>query len=338
MEIVRFFHSLMLSVKFRTPNMKNILITYLLLFSLISFGQKKKSNEDLILFEKTVAIQELLDYELDNIINPKVTIDITSEEKIKRDFAIEIRDNVLNKVIDNYEELIREFPKSNLLFRALNNKGFAELQLEDYNKAKETFLKILNSKANDKEKGGIGSGIMGEPYANYKNRAAKMLADLELKSSHYQEALNYLDETKKYPYRHFCGNEYAADEIYMAEMYSKCYLGLNQYEKAYDILLPHIIENGLASNSELINTTFDALLKTYKKEELKTQFENSFKNVVAVKETRNKNEYTFFYINFLNRKIELSSWNLSEMLTESEREKILNTMLEESEFYKLLTK
>lgn len=318
--------------------MKNILITYLLLFSLISFGQKKKSNEDLILFEKTVAIQELLDYELDNIINPKVTIDITSEEKIKRDFAIEIRDNVLNKVIDNYEELIREFPKSNLLFRALNNKGFAELQLEDYNKAKETFLKILNSKANDKEKGGIGSGIMGEPYANYKNRAAKMLADLELKSSHYQEALNYLDETKKYPYRHFCGNEYAADEIYMAEMYSKCYLGLNQYEKAYDILLPHIIENGLASNSELINTTFDALLKTYKKEELKTQFENSFKNVVAVKETRNKNEYTFFYINFLNRKIELSSWNLSEMLTESEREKVLNTMLEESGFYKLLTK
>jgi hypothetical protein len=124
----------------------------------------------------------------------------------------------------------------------------------------------------------------------------------------------------------------------MAEMYSKCYLGLNQYEKAYDILLPHIIENGLASNSELINTTFDALLKTYKKEELKTQFENSFKNVVAVKETRNKNEYTFFYINFLNRKIELSSWNLSEMLTESEREKVLNTMLEESGFYKLLTK
>lgn len=318
--------------------MKNIFITYLLLFSFITFGQKKKSNEDLILFEKTVAIQELLDDELENIINLKDTINITNEEKIKRDFAIEIRDNVLDKVIENYEELIREFPKSNLLFRALNNKGFAELQLEDYNKAKETFLKILNSNANDKEKGGIGSGIMGEPYANYKNRASKILADLELKSKHYQEALAYLDETKKYPYRHFCGNEYAADEIYMAEMYSKCYLGLNQYEKAYDILLPNIIENGLASNSELIKTTFNALLKTYKKEELKVLFENSFKNVIAVKETRNKNEYTFFYINFLNRKIELNSWELNEQLTQTEMEKVLNKILSESEFYKLLTK
>lgn len=318
--------------------MKNIFITYLLLFSLITFGQKKKSNEDLILFEKTVAIQDLLNDELENIINPKDTIDITSEEKIKRDFAIEIRDNVLDKVIENYEELIREFPKSNLVFRALNNKGFAELQLEDYNKAKETFLKILNSKANDNEKGGVGSGLMGEPYANYKNRASKMLANLELKSNHYQEALNYLDETKKYPYRHFCGNEYAADEIFMAEMYSKCYLGLGQYEKAYDILLPNIIENGLASNLDLVNTTFNALLKTYKKEELKTQLENSFKNVTAVKETRYKNEYTFFYINFLNRKIELSSWKLDEMLTESEKTKVLNEILKESEFYKLLSK
>lgn len=318
--------------------MKNIFVAYLLLFSLISFGQKKKSNEDLILFEKTVAIQELLNDELENIINPKDTIDITSEEKIKRDFAIEIRESVLDKVIENYEELIREFPKSNLIFRALNNKGFAEMQLEYYNEARETFLKILNSEANDKEKGGIGSGIMGEPYANYKNRASKILADLELKNNHFQEALNYLNETKKYPYRHFCGNEYAADEIYMAEMYSKCYLGLNQYEKAYDILLPNIIENGLADNSELIKITLDALLKTYKKEELKTQFENSFKNVTAEKETRNKNEYTFFYINFLNRKIELNSWKLSEILTESEKEKVLNEMLAESEFYKLINK
>lgn len=318
--------------------MKNTFIIYLILFSLITFGQKKKSNEDLILFEKTVAIQDLLNDELENVINTKDTIDITNEEKIKRDFAKEIRDNVLDKVIENYEELIREFPKSNLLFRALNNKGFAELQLEDYSKAKETFLKILNSKANDNEKGGVGSGLMGEPYANYKNRASKMLANIELRSKRYQEALNYLDETKKYPYRHFCGNEYAADEIYMAEMYSKCYLGLGQYEKAYDILLPNIMENGLASNSELVNTAFYALLKNYNKEELKSQFENSFKNVVAAKETRNKNEYTLFYINFLNRKIELNSWELSEMLTETEKEKVLNKMLAESEFYKLLNK
>lgn len=318
--------------------MKNFFIIYFLFFSFITFGQKRKSNEDLILFEKTVAIQGFLNEELENVINLKDTIDLTNEEKIKRNFAIEIRENVLDKVIENYEELIKEYPKSNLIFRALNNKGFAELKLEDFDKAKETFLKILNSEADDKEKGGIGSGLMGEPYANYKNRASKILADLELKNNNYQEAIKYLDYTKKFPYRHFCGNEYAADEIYMAEMYSKCYIGLGQYEKAYDILLPNIVENGLANNSELVNTAYNALLKNYKKEDLKAQFENSFKNITAVKETRNKNEYTFYYINFLNRKIKLSSWKLSEMLAETEKDKVIKEILEESEFYKLLSK
>lgn len=318
--------------------MKNILITILLLFSSISFGQKKNSNEDLILFEKTVAIQELLNDELNQIINPKDTIDIDNEEKIKQKFAIEIKENVLHKVIENYTELITKYPKSKLIFRTLNNKGFAELELKYYAEAEKTFLKILNSAANDKEKGGIGSGLMGEPYANYKNRACKILADLEMKNKKYQEAINYLDFTKNYPYHHFCGNEFASEEIYMAEMYSKCYLGLNQYEKALDILLPNIIENGLASNTELVNITFNALLKNYKKEDLKTQFENSFKNVVAVKETRNKNEYTYYYINYINRKIELSSWKLNEMMNEQERGKVIAEIQTNSEFYKLLTK
>jgi hypothetical protein len=318
--------------------MKNIFFTFLLLFSVITFGQKKKSNEDLILFEKTVAIQDLVNEELDNIINPNDTIDITNDEKIQRNFAIEIKENVLNKVIRDYEELIKEFPKSKLIFRALNNKGFAELELKNYKNAQETFQKILKSEANDNEKGGIGSGIMSEPYANYKNRASKILADLELKKGNYQEALNYLDETKKFPYRHFCGNEYAADEIYMAEMYAKCYLGLNQNEKAYDILLPNIIENGLASNSEIITISIDALLKNYKKEELKIQFENCFKNVFAEKVKSNKNEYTTYNINFLNRKIQLESWKLNSEMTEQEREKECQKILAKSEFYKLLNR
>lgn len=318
--------------------MKNIIIPIFFLLSTISFGQKKNSNEDLILFEKTVAIQELLNDELSQLINPKDTIDMDYEEKIKRQFAIEIKENVLEKVIQNYTELISEYPKSKLIFRTLNNKGFAELELEYYGEAEKTFLKILKSDANDKEKGGIGSGLMGEPYANYKNRACKILADLELKKENFTNALKYLETTKKYPYQHFCGNEFASEEIYMAEMYSKCYLGLNQYDKAYDILLPNIIENGLASNSELIEITFNALLKNYKKEDLKSQFENSFKNVIAQKETRNKNEYTFYYINFLNRKIELNSWKLNEMLNEQEREKITAEIQNNSGFYKLLIK
>ncbi|WP_052122269.1 tetratricopeptide repeat protein, partial [Flavobacterium suncheonense] len=321
----------------KKTEMKNTFLTLSLLFSILTFSQKKANNEDLILFEKAVALQELVNDELERIANPKDTIDITNEEKIKQSFAIDLKENILDKVIENYDELIEKFPKSKLIFRALNNKAFAELEIEDYDEAKMTFLKVLNSKANDKEKGGIGSGIMAEPYANYKNRASKKLAELELQNKNYKEAIKYLDETKKHPYRHFCGNEYAADEIYMAEMYSKCYLGMNEYEKAYDILLPNILENGLADNSNLIDTAFNALLKKYKKEDLKVQLEISFSNVTTEKEIRNKNEYTFYYINFLNRKIQLSSWNLFELLSEQERQNAIKQILIESKFYKLLT-
>ncbi len=93
---------------------------------------EKNSNDDLILFEKTVAKQELLNEEFEYIINPKDIINISSEEKVKRKFAIEINENVLKKVIKTHEDLIIEFPKSTLLFRALNNKGSAELDLKNY--------------------------------------------------------------------------------------------------------------------------------------------------------------------------------------------------------------
>ena len=97
--------------------MKNFFIIYFLFFSFITFGQKRKSNEDLILFEKTVAIQGFLNEELENVINLKDTIDLTNEEKIKRNFAIEIRENVLDKVIENYEELIKEVMKPSRVFK-----------------------------------------------------------------------------------------------------------------------------------------------------------------------------------------------------------------------------
>ena len=318
--------------------MKNSFLTLLLFFSILTFSQKERNNDDLILFQKAIALQELIDIDLDYLFYQKDSTNLTNDDKVKRKFAEEIKETILDKAIDNYDELIKEFPKSKLIFRALNNKGYAELELDYDDEAKKTFLKILHSDANDNEKGGIGSGIMGEPYANYKNRASKKLAELELNEQNYKEAINYLDQTRKYPYRHFCGNEFAADEIYMAEMYSKCYLGLNQPEKAYDILLPCILENGLANNSEIIKMGYDSLLKSYTKEDLKNQFENSFKNVTSKIEKRNKDEYTFYYINFLNREIKLSSWKLHEMLDETEKEKVLSEILNESEFYKMLSK
>ena len=318
--------------------MKNIFIALIILVSSLAIGQKKNTNEDLILFEKTVALQELLNEDLAKFINITDTINLTKEEKIKQKTATDISEEILTKVINNYDELIKNFPKSKHIFRALNNKGFALLELKKYDKAKEIFLQIVSSEANDKEKGGIGSGIMSEPFANYKNRALNMLANMEIQNKSYEEAIKYLNETKKYPYRHFCGNAYAAEQLYMAEQLSKCYIGLNQNDKALDILLPNIFENGLASNDELIDITIATLLKRNKKEDLKILFENSFKNIITEKEVNKKKSYTYtnYYINFLNRKIKLTSWELFEGLTDLERENVLSKIIKESRFYSLL--
>jgi len=318
--------------------MKNSFLIVLLTTSSIIFGQKKNPNKDLILFEKAIALQELLtDHALSSEIEQD-TIEITSEDKIRRDYVLELKQNILDKAITNYNELIQQFPQSALVFRALNNKGIAELENGYSSKAKETFLKIVNSKANDKEKGGAGSGIMGEPYANYKNRALKNLVKIEIENKNYSEALKYLEETKKYPYQHFCGNESAEDKLYIAKLYAQCYLGLNQSEKAFDVLLPNIFENGLADNSEIVNLTYSTLLKTYSKIDLKNQLEESFKNLITKNEKRAKYEYTSYNINFISRNIELPKWKFEEVTNEQRIKDISIDILKKSKFYTLLSK
>jgi len=309
-------------------------LTFLIFLALIgqfAFGQYKPIQKDELLFEKGLLLQQLVseDLELDDIINAKDSI------KLRQELATDIKETILDKSLEFYQELIDSFPKSKLLFRALNNKGFIELALDDKDEAKITFQKIIDSKADDKEKGGIGSGLMAEPYANYKNRAAKILADISIKEKKYSDAIKYLDLTQKYPYRHFCGNEYAADEIYMSELYAKSYLGLNDRVKALKILLPNILENGLADNSDIVDLAYQTLLKDHQKNELKLKYEQAFKNYQTEKVKSKNDEYEIYYINFLDTKIELNSWQLDFLKSEEKRKKI-DEIYKNSKFYKLL--
>ncbi len=306
------------------------LIILILFFGQITFGQKSSVTKDELLFEKALQLQQM--------INDDLYLDDTIKNSTKStaDFAKKIKESILEKALEMYQELIDSFPKSKLLFRTLNNKGFVELFLDDTAEAKKTFLTILNSEANDKEKGGIGSGLMAEPYANYKNRAARTLSSISIQEKKWNEALSYLALTKKYPYRHFCGNEYAADDIYMAELYGQCYLGLQDYKKAYRILLPNILENGLADNSSLVDTAYKALLKTYSKDELRRLFELAFKDIKTETVKNGKNEYQRHYITFLESKIEIDKWQF-DFGNAKDKEKAATEFYTKSRFYKLLT-
>lgn len=275
--------------------MKQILAIILFFSFYQGIGQAKKIGPDELLFEQAYLIQ--------NFIQEELALDYylysSSVDKSAKELAVDIRDKMLIKAIDLYQELIKEYPKSKWTFRALNNIGFAELALQNKDKAKLYFEQVLKSNANDKEKGGAGSGIMGEPYANYKNRAARELAKIYIEEQNFDKALEYLALTKQYTYQHFCGNAYAEEKITMRLLYAKCYVGLNQTDKAIQILVPNLLENGLADNTKVVNFIFDLLSSRYKIEELKNEYKQSFRNVKTRLQGVKGEEYEVDYITFL---------------------------------------
>jgi hypothetical protein len=192
----------------------------------------------------------------------------------------------------------------------------------------------LNSNANDREKGGRGSGIMAEPYANFKNSAAKTLAHIYIADSNFSEAINYVDLTKKYPYNHFCGNEYAWDRVYVNWLYATCYIGLKEYDKAYAVLVPNLLEDGLADNSVLVEMCYETLLKTHSKEEMKVEYERAFKNVETKKVKSRKDEIDVCYITFFEYKIVLNS--VTDLWGSEFRQKEIDRVYRESAFFKLV--
>lgn len=278
-----------------------LLVVMLLLIpcQLIFAQRKKEPGRDHQLFEQASMLQQMIDEDLD--LN-----DIIKEDsnKVRKDLAIDMRDGILDKSISIYEDLIEQFPQSKLIFRAKNNMAFALLQMEDDQEAASIFREILISKANDKEPGGIGSGIMGEPYANYKHRAAMTLAEIYIKNSKFDSAIYFIQMADKYPYQHFCGNEYAADEIHAKTLLGKCYVGLNQPDTAIKVMLPELLPNGLASNHYLVPVAVQALEMKYGKENLRMHIDEAFKNFTT---EDNGDKY---FVTIYGNKLELYAMDL----------------------------
>lgn len=281
----------------------------LLLIFIISLScnaqDKKGKHGDIMLFSKGIALYELANDGL-NLEFDSNSSDTLQGEKLRVQ-QIKLQEDILDKSLDYFEQLLEDYPKSKLYFRTLNNKAQIEFELKDFESAKETYIQIIESKAKDKELGGVGSGIMAEPYANYKNRALKRLAEIEYIDKNYNQAIEYLDLTKKYPYLHFCGNEFAYDEIYMATQYALNYIGLNDRKTALQYLLPQFLENGLANNKELVELAVKILKEEYGIEQSKLVFEKAKRTLNIKKIKQGKNEYNAYFIKFEEKEIELAT-------------------------------
>ena len=182
----------------------------------------------------------------------------------------------------------RGIGSTELIAKSYYNIGIIYLEKKDTLNTKRIFTNILSSDFNDMDRAGTGEGLMAEPYALYKNNSCRILAKLALQQKDFKSALTYIEQAdKRYPYRHFCGNEYTANDIYMASMYARCYEGMGDKEKAIKTLLPHCIENGLASNGYLVDQLCLLLKEKYSKEEIKQEI-NTATSGIYIKEIKHR--------------------------------------------------
>lgn len=318
--------------------MKNFTFLIFLTFSSILIAQNE--NEDLAVFNKAEAVYNLIyedfdiQYELDHLDTTMV------EEKIEYELLKEMKSSILERSLEYYEELIDNYPNSKLLYRAINNAALISNQLDYKDEAIEYYNQILNSEANDKEEGGVGSGLMAEPYALYKNRAAKSLAEIYISQEKFNKALEYIDLTNKYPYQHFCGNEYAADEIYIATLYTKAYLGLGKVNEGLDYSLPHVFFNGLADNSEILILTLETIKNNFSRKEIDSEINKAVKSIKMV----NKEDYQVGTVTLFGRNIQLPDDSFITYTNENDLNEIENLsekenyqrMFKNSKFYKNL--
>lgn len=164
-----------------------------------------------------------------------------------------------------FGQFVEKYPQSSLVPRAVLNQGFLLRALGRDREAKAVFESVLQSSYNEYEPFG---GIM-EQYALYKNRSAKQLAEIALLEKEYDAVQKYINLFhREYPYKHFCGNELSADEIYTDVMYAKMHHGKGETKKAIQKLLPHMFYNGLAGNTEVITLLGEYLPLAFSKDQL----------------------------------------------------------------------
>lgn len=225
-----------------------------------------------------------------------------TQDQILFDHAVQyFADGHYTRAAEEFETFLSKFPTSPLLGRAHYNLGLTHYRLLNYITAKKVFLQILDQPYNEQDK----NDIM-EPYTLYKHHSCRMLTEIALVEKDYRAAEKYIrmfDE--EYPYQHFCGNEWAAYDMYKAVMLAKAFEGQGETKKALGSLLPYIFSNALASNEEVLRLLTDILEAHYSQE----QNQQAFAKALATLEIKETKKSTRAFINLYDVKIEVNDYN-----------------------------
>lgn len=157
----------------------------------------------------------------------------------------------LEKALENYQYIVKHYPRNKLYPSALYNAAHCSFRLERYDQSAGYCRELLGSKVNDRE--WVGGSIMSNPYANYRHRAARILSDCFFEQQQWDSAYHYLALSDTvYPLISMCGNASAENRIALVVRYAEIYEKMQQPDRAIAKLLPYVFNNILADNSRVI--------------------------------------------------------------------------------------
>ncbi len=235
------------------------------------------------------------------------------------------------KALTSYQYIVEHYPKNELYPKSFYNVGYIYYSQKNFKKAIVIFSTILNGNFNEKEN--LGGDIMADPYTNYRHRAGEILSDIYYQKKRYDSALHYfaLSDTAN-PYLHFCGNEYAANDIHAALRYADIYQKLGQPDQAIKKLLPAVFIT-LADNS-MITDELKKLLKG--KPNLKSKLDESLKKIYGKEIKQSKNSYKRYYFKFLDTEIAIPESYEDDKEKFDKQKAVKEIML--TDFYKMIVK
>ena len=176
---------------------------FLLLLCFPVFSQEVVSDK--VSYEKGEALKEAA-YE-NNLQNDY----ILGKGKVKEKATLTIKQLNL-EAFKYYDELVKNYPNSEYYAYALSEKASIEYWYKSHSEARESYMKILSL----------------TNYNYYKNQALIMLATIAIEEKNYSQAINYLDESKKYHKFYTCGNEIKRDKTILERLYKQANDGLKK--------------------------------------------------------------------------------------------------------------
>lgn len=176
-------------------------------------------------------------------------------------------------------------------------------KLENYEKAKEWYKKILTSNLRDSEE----TGSLMEPHANYKHKSAMALASLYQMDSNYTEVLYWLNQADTvYRYWGYEGNatSVSLNQASLLQWKTAILGKLNRKNEAIRTILTELICADKFDN--YFRASEDTLLTLVDKKLFKLALDNSL-NKIKIKDLNENNWVAVFSINELTYEIPISN-------------------------------